>query len=117
MTPEERAAMGLPEKGWEEKVWDGLDLGRIKHPTPGYAERRRTKTAVAAGAEEELSDPNAEFRRRLAVYGMSEEQRRETRLPDKGWRDALWEGFDFSGVTAEIPMWLRSRARRQGWKG
>jgi hypothetical protein len=116
-SPEERAAMGLPEKGWEEKVWEGLDLGKIKQPMPGYAQRRRAKTGAAAGAKEGPSDPNAEFRRRLAVYSMSEEQRREMGLPDDGWRDKLWEGFDFSGVTAEMPMWLRSRARRQGWKG
>lgn len=25
MTPEERAAMGLPEHGWEEKIWEGFD--------------------------------------------------------------------------------------------
>jgi hypothetical protein len=43
MTPEERAAIGLPAKGWEAKVWDGLDLSKIKHPMPGYAERRRTR--------------------------------------------------------------------------
>jgi len=42
MTPEERAAIGLPEKGWESKVWEGLDLSKIKHPMPGYAERRRS---------------------------------------------------------------------------
>jgi hypothetical protein len=117
MTPEERAAIGLPEKGWEAKVWDGLDIGKIKHPMPGYAERRRARTKAAARAEKGPSDPNAEFRRRLAVYSMSEEQRRAMDLPDEGWRDTLWEGFDFGGVTAEIPMWLRSRARRQGWKG
>ena len=41
MTPEERAAIGLPEKDGESKVWDGLDLSKVKHPTPGYAERRK----------------------------------------------------------------------------
>lgn len=41
MTPEERAAIGLPEKDWESKVFEGLDLSKIKHPTPGYAERRK----------------------------------------------------------------------------
>jgi hypothetical protein len=43
MTPEERAAIGLPETGWEDKVWEGLDLSKIKHPTPGYAERRKPR--------------------------------------------------------------------------
>ena len=43
MTPEERAAIGLPDKGWEEKVFEGLDASKIGHPTPGYAERRRAK--------------------------------------------------------------------------
>lgn len=26
MTPEERAAMGLPEVGWEQVVWGGIGL-------------------------------------------------------------------------------------------
>jgi len=26
MSPEERAAMGLPESGWEHVVWGGLGL-------------------------------------------------------------------------------------------
>ena len=26
MTPEQRAAMGLPEAGWEQAVWGGLGL-------------------------------------------------------------------------------------------
>jgi hypothetical protein len=26
MTPEERAAMGLPETGWEQVVWGGIGL-------------------------------------------------------------------------------------------
>ena len=43
MTPEERAAIGLPEVGWEEKVFEGLDASKIGHPTPGYAQRRRPK--------------------------------------------------------------------------
>ena len=34
MTPEERAAMGLPEKGWEAKVWEGFDFEKYKKP-PG----------------------------------------------------------------------------------
>lgn len=25
MTPEERAAMGLPETGWEAKIWEDFD--------------------------------------------------------------------------------------------
>ena len=41
MTPEQRAAIGLPETGWEEKVFEGLDASKIGHPTPGYADRRR----------------------------------------------------------------------------
>jgi len=51
MTPEERAAIGLPEKGWEANVWDGLDLNKIKHPTPGYAERRPTREKGDAEGE------------------------------------------------------------------
>lgn len=43
MTPEERAAIGLTEDNWTEKMWEGLDLSRIKPPTPGYADRRRSK--------------------------------------------------------------------------
>jgi hypothetical protein len=43
MTPEERAAIGLTEDDWATKMWDGLDLAKIKPPTPGYAERRRGK--------------------------------------------------------------------------
>ena len=43
MTPEERAAIGLPEVGWEEKVFEGLDASKIGHPTPGYAQRRAAK--------------------------------------------------------------------------
>jgi hypothetical protein len=50
MTPEERAAIGLPETGWEAKVFEGLDASKIGHPTPGYAERRRAgKTDEAEG--------------------------------------------------------------------
>jgi hypothetical protein len=52
MTPEERAAIGLPEKGWESKVFEGLDLGKIGHPTPGYAERRRAKRQESEGGGE-----------------------------------------------------------------
>ena len=40
MTPAERAAIGLTEDNWAEKMWDGLDLASIKFPTPGYAERK-----------------------------------------------------------------------------
>jgi hypothetical protein len=40
-TPAERAAMGLPEQGWELKVWDGFDRTAIKFPTPGHADRNR----------------------------------------------------------------------------
>ena len=40
MTPAERAAIGLTEENWAEKMWDGLDLASIKFPTPGYAERQ-----------------------------------------------------------------------------
>jgi hypothetical protein len=40
MTPAERAAIGLTEDDWAEKMWDGLDLASIKLPTPGYAERK-----------------------------------------------------------------------------
>lgn len=43
MTPEERAAIGLPEVGWEAKVFEGLDASKIGHPTPGYAGRRLKK--------------------------------------------------------------------------
>ena len=43
MTPEDRVAIGLPEKGWEAKVFEGLDASKIGHPTPGYAQRRRPK--------------------------------------------------------------------------
>ena len=43
MTPEERAAIGLPEVGWEEKVFEGLDASKIGHPTPGYAQRRNRR--------------------------------------------------------------------------
>ena len=35
MTPQERAAMGLPETGWEEVVWGGLGW-----EDPGEAEAR-----------------------------------------------------------------------------
>ena len=41
MTPSERAAIGLSEDDWAEKMWDGLDLAGIKFPTPGYAKRRQ----------------------------------------------------------------------------
>lgn len=30
MTPEQRRAMGLPDVGWEEKVFEGFDLGKVK---------------------------------------------------------------------------------------
>ena len=40
MTPAERAAIGLTEDNWAEKMWDGLDLAAITFPTPGYAERK-----------------------------------------------------------------------------
>jgi SMI1/KNR4 family protein SUKH-1 len=43
MTPEERAGIGLTEDDWAEKMWDGLDLSKIRTPTPGYADRRRSK--------------------------------------------------------------------------
>jgi hypothetical protein len=117
MTAEERAAIGLPETGWEAKVFEGLDASKIGHPTPGYAERRRAKQQQPGGTDAAASDPNEEFAKRLAVYGMTAEQRREMGLGEANWRDALWEGFDFSAVTRPIPSWLQARARRQGWKG
>lgn len=40
MTPAERAAIGLSEDNWAEKMWEGLDLAKIKPPMPGYAERQ-----------------------------------------------------------------------------
>ena len=40
MTPAERAAIGLTEDNWAEKMWDGLDIASIMFPTPGYAERK-----------------------------------------------------------------------------
>lgn len=40
MTPTERAAIGLTEDNWAEKMWDGLEVAGIKFPTPGYAQRR-----------------------------------------------------------------------------
>jgi hypothetical protein len=43
MTPEERAAIGLTEDNWAEKMFEGLDLSKIKPPTPGYADRRRAQ--------------------------------------------------------------------------
>lgn len=43
MTPAERAAIGLTEDNWAEKMFDGLDLASIKMPTPGYAERKAAK--------------------------------------------------------------------------
>jgi hypothetical protein len=39
MTPAERAAIGLTEDNWAEKMWEGLDLTSIKLPTPGFADR------------------------------------------------------------------------------
>ncbi len=44
MTPAERAAIGLNEDNWAEKMFDGLDLSSIKMPTPGYAERQRRQS-------------------------------------------------------------------------
>jgi hypothetical protein len=41
MTPAERAAIGLTEDNWAMKMWDGIDLTKVKPPTPGYAERKR----------------------------------------------------------------------------
>jgi hypothetical protein len=43
MTPAERAAIGLTEDNWAEKMWEGLDLTSIKFPTPGFAERQAKK--------------------------------------------------------------------------
>lgn len=43
MTAAERAAIGLPAEGWEDKVWEGLDLTKIKPPMPGFAEREARK--------------------------------------------------------------------------
>jgi hypothetical protein len=40
MTPAERAAIGLTEDNWAEKMFEGLDITTIKMPTPGYAERK-----------------------------------------------------------------------------
>ncbi len=34
MAPEERAAMGLPEDGWEQVVWGGLSLDEDEPPSP-----------------------------------------------------------------------------------
>jgi hypothetical protein len=44
MTPAERAALGLTEDNWAEKMFDGLDLASVKMPTPGYAERKAAKS-------------------------------------------------------------------------
>jgi len=40
MTPAERAAIGLTENDWSEKMWEGFDLTSIKFPTPGFANRQ-----------------------------------------------------------------------------
>ena len=39
MTPEERAAMGLPEVGWESLVWGGIGLEDDKPPSDTESER------------------------------------------------------------------------------
>ena len=44
MTPAERAAIGLTEDNWAEKMFEGLDLTSVKMPTPGYAERKAAKS-------------------------------------------------------------------------
>ncbi len=44
MTPAERAAIGLTEENWPEKMWEGLDLNSIKLPMPGYADRQRGRS-------------------------------------------------------------------------
>ena len=49
MTPEERAAIGLTEDNWAMKMWEGLDLSKIKPPLPGYADRRRGTGGTAEG--------------------------------------------------------------------
>jgi hypothetical protein len=49
MTPAERAAIGLTEDNWAEKMWDGLDLAGIKFPTPGYAERQGRRADEGGG--------------------------------------------------------------------
>jgi hypothetical protein len=43
MTPAERAAIGLTEDDWAEKMWEGLDLTSFKFPTPGVAGRQAKK--------------------------------------------------------------------------
>jgi len=43
MSPAERAAIGLTEDNWAEKMFEGLDLTSIKMPMPGYAERKAAK--------------------------------------------------------------------------
>lgn len=35
MTLEQRRALGLPDVGWEEKVFEGFDLGKVKPLRPG----------------------------------------------------------------------------------
>ena len=47
MTAEERAAIGLTEDNWAQKMFDGIDLGKIKPPTPGYADRARERGGEA----------------------------------------------------------------------
>ena len=41
MTAAERAAIGLTEDNWAEKMFEGIDLSKIRPPTPGYADRHR----------------------------------------------------------------------------
>lgn len=64
-------------------------------------EPRRSRRKPRKYTQEELERweaENPEFARRAAIFLMSAEERAAIGLPEKGWQEKVWEGFDFSTV-------------------
>lgn len=65
------------------------------------AEQEKARAAHRPPSEEALEGffaDNPEYERRLAMFSMTAEERRAIGLPDEGWEDKVWEGFDFDSL-------------------
>jgi hypothetical protein len=75
----------------------------LDRPSPEEVAKRRAErqTQPKMATEEETQawlDENDEFMRRAEIFSMTLEQRRALGLPDVGWEEKVFEGFDLSKV-------------------
>jgi hypothetical protein len=83
------------------EAWLGEWLGE---PAAGEGMQRRAADELAQAQTRAQADverviaANPEYARRLEIFSMTPEQRRALGLPDKGWEDKVWEGFDWNSL-------------------